>query len=277
MEKGAFLLFAGPLAMPENEKEHYDIEPGAAHDDALRAELEPRLRPQPPEEDAPLPTGDVHDLDVCPNCGASMRGTDELVCLRCGFDLKTMKTIETRVGEAGVDEEDEELEERAPLSIPGRGDLWLPGAVAGVSILVLIIAYAGGVGMLFDGAETPNFGDRLVAVLRFLVRLSVWGGSALAALWVTARIINQQPLGEISVAAVRVLAAVAVINLVRFIGLEHDAWEKGIELVLQAGLFPLMLLALFGMPLRDAAATAIITIGTLLAMVLAPLIVSWSM
>jgi hypothetical protein len=114
-------------------------------------------------------------------------------------------------------------------------------------------------------------------VLQLLVRLLVWGGCALGALWTTARIINQQPLGDVRCAAVRVLAAVAVINLVRFIGLEHDTWEQGIELVLQAALFPFMLLAFFGIPLRDAAATAIITISALLAMVLAPLIVSWSM
>jgi hypothetical protein len=205
-----------------------------------------------------------------------MRGAEELVCMRCGFDLKTMKVLETRKGEEEVKQE-EDVVEPAPLSQPGRGDLWMPGAVAAVSVLILIIAYAGGVPSLFDGAESPNFGERLLAVVRLLVRMCVWGGCTWGALWATARIINQQPLGEVTLAALRVLAAVAAINLVRFIGLEHDTWEKGIELVLQAGLLPFALLGLFGISLRDAAATAIIAVGALLALVLAPLLVSWSM
>ena len=258
--------------MPTDPK-HYDLEPGdQPPGDSLRSELESEDR------DQPLPTGDVHALDVCPSCGASMRGSDELVCMRCGFDLKTMKKLETQSGVIEVDEKGEEaVLEQAPLSLPGRGELLLPGAVAGVCVVTLVIAYAGGVPTLFEGSESPNFGARLVEIVRLFVRLLVWGGCGLGALWTTARIINQQPLGEIRLASLRVLAAFAAINIVRFIGLEHDTWERGIELVLQAGAFPFLLVALFGMSLRDAATTAIITIGTLLAMVLAPLIVSWSM
>jgi len=262
--------------MPDNDEKHYDLEPGEKGKD-LRAELEPRAGDASHDEPLPSIPADIHELDICPNCGASMHGSDELVCLRCGFDLKTNKVIETRHGSESVDEDDDSEGEPAPLSTPGRGELWLPGAVAGVSIVILVIAYAGGVPGFFAGAETPNFGHRLVGIIQLLVRLMVWGGCTLGALWMTARIINQQPLGEIRTAALRVLASVAVIQLVRFTGLESDAWETGIELVLQAGLLPLMLLAFFGIGLRDAAVAAVITIGTLLAMVLAPLIVSWSM
>lgn len=264
--------------MPDANKPHYDLEPGDDANDDLRAELE--SAPPPTSAAAgpstKTPAGDVHELDVCPNCGASMRGADELVCMRCGFDLKTMRVLETRKGEVEIDEEAERDAALPPLSPNGRGDLWLPGVVAGVSILVLVIAYAGGVSTLFPGAETPAFGERFVAIVQLLVRLAVWSGCGLGALWATARLVNQQPLGDLRIAAVRVLAAVAAINLVRFIGLERDSWEQGLELVLQAGLFPFALVALFGIGLRDAAVTAVTAIAALLAMVLAPLIVSWS-
>lgn len=258
--------------MPDNDEKHYDLEPGEEPSDSLRADVEHEA-PRTEKDAGPV---DIESLDVCPNCGATMRGTDELVCLRCGFDLKSMKVIETRTGEDSVDEIVEEGAEPPPLSKPGRGDLWMPAAVAGVSAVVLIIGCAGGVLGLYTGADSPNFGMRLVAIAQTLLRFAVWGGAVIGALWCTARLINQQPLGEIKLVAMRALAAVAAINLVRFINLEHDSWEQGIELVLQAALLPPILTAMFGISFRDSMWTAIITIGALLTMVLAPLIVSWS-
>jgi len=257
--------------MSEQEK-HYDLEPGD-RSDPLRSELESQ------GSEPPRHGGDVHELDVCPSCGASMRGEDQLVCLRCGFDLKTMRPIETQTLEESVDEpgDDHTQDSRQALCQPGRGDVWMPGAVAAISALLLIIGCAGGVAGLFPGTDELNFGIRLLAVLQLLVRLLVWTGCVLGGLWCTAHLLNQQPLGDLKLAAVRSLAAVSLINLVRFLNLNHDTWELGVELVLQAGLLPPILMALFGINIRDAGWATLLAGAGLLAMVIAPLIVGWSM
>jgi hypothetical protein len=261
--------------MPENDDQHYDLEPGDHPRESPGAHPAPRPAPEQNHDDDS--SSDVHALDVCPECGAPMRDSDQLVCMRCGFDLKTMKRIETATGSTSVDEDAGSAEVQPPLSAPGRGEFWLPGVIAGASVLLLVIGYAGGVGGLYDGAAEPNFGVRLMAIVKLLVRLLTWGGCVVGALWCTARLLNQQPLGEIRLVALRALAAVAAVSIIRFLNLEHDSWERGVELVLQAGLFPFLLLALFGVNLRDAALSALIALAALLTMVLAPLIVSWSM
>ena len=95
--------------MAEEKHEHYGIEPGAAAPEAgaqaprrvdvprstdstpLPLEGQPSARGGDDDSDRP---SSPKELDVCPNCGASMRGAETLVCLRCGFDLKTMRVID---------------------------------------------------------------------------------------------------------------------------------------------------------------------------------------
>ena len=46
----------------------------------------------------------VKSLDICPNCGKAMGKARNLICLKCGFDLKTMKVIETKTGDTTLEE-----------------------------------------------------------------------------------------------------------------------------------------------------------------------------
>src|SRR5687768_17541375 len=143
--------------MTSQERNHYGVEP--ANENALESgkpasapESRPASKPPPIEleresepSERPLRDEDstkqsVKELDVCPNCGASMRGTDALVCLRCGFDLKTMRVVKTEVGEAV-----EPVAEAPPLVRPGMGDLWLPAVIAAACGGFLLICYMAGV------------------------------------------------------------------------------------------------------------------------------------
>src|SRR5690606_17153869 len=154
-------------------------------------EAEPEKRES---DDEPLsgPPKSVRELDVCPNCGAPMRQSDSLVCLRCGFDLKTMRKLETVSKRASgddddsdaADEGDESAQEQPPLGEPGSGDLWLPGAMAAISGLILIIGYFAAVRGLYLGIEATamhegvpfavSAGARFIAVLKFIGFAAIW-------------------------------------------------------------------------------------------------------
>src|SRR5881394_3589690 len=63
---------------------HLDIEP--IHIEPIpMPEIKPVPVGIPIEHKEPPPGGySVQELDVCPSCGAPMRGADTLVCTRCG-------------------------------------------------------------------------------------------------------------------------------------------------------------------------------------------------
>ena len=66
----------------------------------------PEAGGEPPESESGFTaaaTGPyVKTLDVCPNCGANLPSSDSLVCLRCGFNLKTLQVMATETGEAAA-------------------------------------------------------------------------------------------------------------------------------------------------------------------------------
>ena len=68
----------------------------------------------PPPKDAPR----LADLK-CPNCGAERDDEHELLCLRCGYNMVTLKVEKTKTGDAEVvPEEGEDGEPReAPPGI----------------------------------------------------------------------------------------------------------------------------------------------------------------
>ncbi len=89
----------------EDAKESYELEP---HDNGSDDSTEPsEVEPREPEPAAPEPSA-IKALDVCPNCGSPLGAVDVVVCMRCGFDLKSLKVIETEKGEVVVPEAPEE-------------------------------------------------------------------------------------------------------------------------------------------------------------------------
>lgn len=254
-------------------------------DDAQPLPLEPEA---PPEKNTPRGEAEsspgqtessVKALDTCPNCGASMRGSDTLLCLRCGFDLKTLKVIKTVTGEAAKVEQDEqdeqEDEEAPPISAPGRGELWLPGAVAIASLLILSIGYLSAAGGLFADADAIGVGMRLMGLLNVLVRTAVLSLAGLGGLFVLAHMLHK-PLGDVKLAAVRMLGIVAAIALLTFINVEIPAWEWTFELTSQAVAFIGLGMAMFRLRVRDAATLLGVTVLAVVGLLMVSVLVLWA-
>ena len=108
-----------------------------------------------PAPDPPAETSHVKALDVCPNCASPLGGVDTIVCLRCGFDMKTLKVIKVKTGETVAPEADEP-EQAEPLCVPGVGGVGIPAVMAGVSLLLLTMGYLSGArGLVAVAADDP--------------------------------------------------------------------------------------------------------------------------
>ncbi len=190
---------------------------------------------------------------ICPKCLAPLPGKDSLVCLRCGFDLKSLKVISTAVGVTD-ETDDEEDEEAGPVVRPGRGGVSLPAAVAGIAGLLLVLGHLFGVRGLFPGIEPEavTASVRFMELLRFAVRFGVFAGTGLLSLVQLARLL-ETTLGDVRLAIVRVLAIVATALLVSFIHIQFRGLEWTIEAVLGAGLFLVLSVVWFSLSWRDAA------------------------
>jgi len=281
----------------ENERESKDrSRPGeeeAAEDSGREPEpleLEPPGREMKPEStagsEAPGAPGapdasDVHAVDVCPNCGSPMRGSDTLVCMRCGFDLKTMKVIETKKGETTGEEE--EKEQRDPLVQEGPGDPWLPVALAIIGAAILLIGCLAGAAGLFphlratleEGATlVVSWNERWGAAARFPVLIGLWTmcgfGALIAGAWLFGR-----PFGNVGLGALRMLGIVAIARCVGFLSLSLRPVEFILESLLAAAVFFILTMLLFRMKPRDAATLLVVTIVLFLALFVIAHLVTW--
>lgn len=263
----------------EGDKEHIELEPADAQEEYAPAAAEERKR-----EMEPLPLEDVPEVEVegeasrtearqwadegerCPHCGAPMPA-DALVCLRCGYDLKELEVRRTRIEKPAV--VDTEIERQAAVSEPGRGDYWLPLAMAAVSGLVLIIGYLAGAAGLYpdfigsQGAEAViSLRTRIFAVLQFLVLVGIFGVCGLAGLFLVAQAL-QRPVGEMSLAAARMLGIVASIRLVTFLAMPGPRWVEWLsEAVLQAAAFVCLSILLYSLKPRDGGVMGIFALGS---------------
>ncbi len=231
----------------------------AAHDEVSRPapiEVEPLDRgPRmtvSPNSSSTTAKSSVHDLDVCPSCGAPMTGPDTLVCIRCGFDLKTMKPVQTTTGAVTQAELDEA--QGKPLVQAGMGDLWLPGALATVCGLLLLVCYLAGVHGLFplveQGADVP-ISTRVAGIGQFIVLSIMWAGCSVAALAFLAHLMGQR-LGDLQLAAVRMLAIVVAVRIFALIDFPNQLLEHSVEALLQAAAFAGLVIAFFRLNPRDA-------------------------
>jgi hypothetical protein len=210
--------------------------------------------PLPLEDDTPQSMRPIKDLDVCPNCGAAMGGTGEILCLRCGFDLKTMKQVNVQTGvvevpaagTAGETPESAPHDQRKPLVEPGRGDFMLPLGIAAAVGVIMFIAYMLGVRALFppvvdaDGDVIANgtitIGMRFLGVLEMIVSVAMLTACGLGALWFLAFLLSQR-MGDWKLAAARMLGIVAVMQIALFVNMNTYSWERMTEFVIQAAIF----------------------------------------
>jgi hypothetical protein len=251
--------------MADEKRDDYGVEPekNSGADSApifqgKKPEIERPKDVQPIEleggvEQDDSPNRSVKDLDVCPSCGASMRGSEALVCLRCGFDLKTMRQIKTETGE--VAPADNDL--LPPIVRPGMGNVWLPATVAAICGGFLAVCYLAGVrGLYADVSAEISVGERLVALLRFAVLVGMWAACGLGALAFLATLLGMKLVGDLShlrIAAIRMLAIVAAARLVTLINLATNSYESFVEAVLQLAIFIGLSIVFFRLNPRDGA------------------------
>ena len=204
------------------------------------------------------PKSSVKALDVCPNCGATMRQGNLLVCLRCGFDLKTLRVLETKTGDEIQEEEEEEEEPPEPLCRPGRGDLLVPGIVAGISVLLISIGYLAGADGLYDLKSEDGFPIDPAAAQRFgqwgvyLATLVLGSLCGLAGVFVVSRL-NETTFGDWRLGSLRIVAVVATMWLAKFVNLGGGFVELSAEWILHGGIFVGLSMFFFRLTPRDAA------------------------
>ncbi|MDY7110148.1 MAG: hypothetical protein SYC29_16075 [Planctomycetota bacterium] len=223
----------------------------------------------------------MHALDVCPNCGSTMRGPDTLVCMRCGFDLKTMKVIETKMGETTADEEGKP--KRDPLVREGPGDRWLPLTLAIIGGVILLIGQLAGAAGLFpelrSGLEegetlTIPWAARWEGAGQLPVFIGLWTMCGFGALIVGAWLFGR-PLGHVGLAALRMLGIVAIARCVGFISIPLRLGEFLLESLLAGAAFFALTVLLFRMKPRDAGTVLVVTIVLFLALFVIGHLVTW--
>jgi hypothetical protein len=227
----------------EKKDKQYGLEPREP-DPEPASEAAPKA-PKPPKIEEPPA---VAALDVCPNCGSPLGGVDIIVCMRCGFDMKALKVIETDTKATVAAKSDEE--EQPVLSEPGTGDYWLPWAMTGAGLGLLAIGYLWGAGGLFGGEEAVGFGAKAVGL--------------------------KAQLGDAKLAAVRMLGIMAAIGLLAFFNLQSAAAEWTIESVTQALAYLGLTMVLFRLSARDAATLLGVTIVVVVLLLLVSAAVQWA-
>ncbi len=212
------------------------------------------------------------DAEPCPKCGAPLRGDDALVCLRCGYDLRTLESLETET----TVEETEEGAADAPRDTLVRHDTapeWLSFGVAGVSLLVLLIGILAGVTGLYpaayevhaaaavEGAEfSVEWSARFAALLRLPVLLLLWLGAGAGALRLAAWYWHQ-PFGQWRDAMGRLLAVLLAARLVALLHLPWRAVEVFVEIAGQAAIAVGLIALLFRLPPKKAGVVVLLMSG----------------
>jgi hypothetical protein len=232
--------------------------------------------PPHPATEATSPRGGVEALDVCPNCGASMRDINSVVCMRCGFNLKDLKQVKTRVGADVASEDVSEPASHETLVRPDFGGVWFPLAAAAISAVILSIGFLAGSGGLFQLAESPSLGERLVALLRFVLATGVLTAGGVTGLFGLARL-EKRHVGDLGLAAARMLSVVATMQLVRFIDLpERPKLEHSVELLLEAAAFVGLSILMLRLTPRQASALLGLTAVGVIGVTLLANAIAWS-
>ena len=229
-----------------------------------------------PAPDPPAETSHIKALDVCPNCASPLGGVDTIVCLRCGFDMKTLKVIKVETGETTIPDADEP-EQAEPLCVPGVGGMGLPAVMAGASLVLLTMGYLSGARGLFTvpADETVGLGAGLGGLTGMLVRTGGLTLAGMGGLSVLAHMIDRR-VGDMKLAAVRLLGIFAALGLLTFFNLESSALEWTMEAIFQAVIFVGLASVLFRLGIRDAATLMGVTVFSVIILLLVSALVLWS-
>jgi hypothetical protein len=209
--------------------------------------------------------------ESCPNCGQPLPNDDSIVCVKCGFDLRTVEIRTTAVGPAV-----EAPPPPRPLTRDGIS-FRVTAITAAVAVAIMLIAYLSGAAGLFPRQEglflgadykfnlaRPQAWARLFGLLSFIGQRAIFFLATYAAIAVQSHL-KSAPMGNRTVAAAHIACIVCISGLLLLIALPHPGIEAAIELLGQAAIGALGLMTLF----RFRPAEAVITLGiTILALII---------
>lgn len=246
---------------------------------APRPEVASPPRPElaAPDQESSLPDPSaIRALDVCPNCGTPLGPVDTVVCMRCGFDLKTLKVIKTKTVAEAQPAPAEEVEQEL-LSEPGAGGMWLPSVLGAMSLAILLIGcLAGARGLVHVGEETASFLARLEALLRVVLRTAILAVSGLGGLYVLAHILRTR-MGDLKLAAVRMAGIMASVGLIAFFSLpKSPPLERLIESIAQGLVYVGLAMFFFSLSLRDAVTLLGVTVFAVGGLLLVSGLLQWA-
>ena len=226
-------------------------------------------------------------LDLCPNCGSPMPGPLEILCLRCGYDMKAMKVVETKTAEAAPDDEtvddgaegvtsSAELQRgHGMLTPPGLGGYVLPLALLGGSMFFLTVAYLFGAGPLFPSREglffdplttrydleAVPFGRRFITLVKFYIWTMYIGAFYTCGLAAVAQL-GRRPFGPVWLAVARVMGIIGVMQLgLLAFNLDWSGVEFVLERTLQLVLLVSLTMLFFRTTWREAGTAVVLAIG----------------
>ncbi|MDP7008465.1 MAG: hypothetical protein QGI78_02735 [Phycisphaerales bacterium] len=133
--------------------------------------------------------------------------------------------------------------QRAPVSSSGRGGFWLAVVLATVGIGVLLSGVFSGATGLFGDVGEVTFSDGFRETWRELVRVLLFSTLLLVALRVNCWRVRRS-LGNFSLAALRCLAIVAIIESVRVVQIPHGVSRV---FLVSASQYLLLFLCFFGL------------------------------
>jgi hypothetical protein len=270
------------VSAQEHDKDALHPEDGSEAEGAAtprRPDIQRSGEPEPfqLEDAASSAESHIQSLDVCPNCGSPMPDAKTLVCLRCGFDMKRLEVIKTKTGETTIEDPKDKPEKAPPLCRAGRGDLWLPGVLAAIAVTLLLLGYLAGATSLFPRAtaDPVPMGMRFTGLLRSGLLILIWALCGIGGLTFLGRLL-ERPFGDLKLAAIRMIGITAVMRLMMYVHIGPPLVDWPLQAVLQAAVFYVLLLALFGLTVRDAATTLLATLISFVMLWIAALAVNWA-
>jgi hypothetical protein len=257
---------------------------GRGRDSIARRMVDPTTGPPPAErpETGPIPLL-ASRPENCPNCGKPLPDDESVVCVSCGYDLRSVQVRPTIVGPAVETEP-----ERPKLPLVRERLHWkVMAGIAGAAILVMVIAFLAGAPGLFprhdgkfadpSGAYTssrPVGGDRVAAAIRYLGLQGILIGAGVVALFVHGHL-RSAPVGDRRAAVAAIAAIMGVASLLNLIALPHGGLEHGLEFFGQCGAAALGFMICFRIRPVDAVVTAGVAVLALLFTIGAAHFVVW--
>ncbi|MDE0888663.1 MAG: hypothetical protein OSA40_04300 [Phycisphaerales bacterium] len=311
---------AEPTKQPNSEEGSYELDPVPsenAPETPKSAEI-----PNDRSETSDDSTGSTHEIDetderdeteeigivaaddpvptplACPVCGEPMPGSDQVVCLACGYDLvsntrlgktKTKEKSKHGGGRFAIVDSEEGASEEVEGAIMPRSNHRLWSIITAAAALVMMFALIAGWSSLFpsedghfrnsDGKFTldaPLIKVRLLAVIQFLVASAVVIGCGMIALRLAAWLENR-PFGSVIGVLSRVAAVVAVAALARLIPIDSGLIQTMTHLLVGVGV--VVGGSMLILKLRDRIALIHLAAWGLLLLIVVPAarLVAWSM